>query len=194
MVGVSEEVWGRLRRFWVRPAGRVLPRAAARVRPGSRSGCSPGCGSGGEPAEIAGESTVSASLVRVVDGDTIVVRMPGGKEERLRYIGIDAPESVQPGEPVEYLGPEASAHNKDLLRSGDLRLSFDVEERDQHGRLLAYVWAGDVFVNERMVRDGFAWEKRYPPNLRMQETLAEAERAARAARVGLWSPDAVVLP
>ena len=182
-----------MRRLRIRPAGRVLPALLLACLLGAVWLCL-GCRGGGESAEITGESTVSASLVRVVDGDTIVVRMPNGEEERLRYIGIDAPESVQPDAPVEYLGPEASAHNKDLLRSGALRLSFDTEERDQHGRLLAYVWAGDVFVNERMVRDGFAWEKRYPPNLRMQETLAEAERAARAAGVGLWSPDAVVLP
>jgi micrococcal nuclease len=193
MVGLCEEHGGCLWRSRVRPAGRVLAALLLVCLLGSVWLC-PACRSGGEPADTTDVSVVSASLVRVVDGDTIVVRMPGASEERLRYIGIDAPESVQPGEPVEYLGLEASTHNEDLLRSGSIRLSFDVEERDRHGRLLAYVWAGDVFVNERMVRDGFAWEKRYPPNLRLQETLAEAERAARAAGVGLWSPDAVVLP
>lgn len=137
-----------------------------------------------------GPEAVAVSLVRVVDGDTIIVRMPDGSDERLRYIGLDAPESVQPGAEVEYLGLEASAHNLKLLASGPLRIRFDQEERDQHGRLLAYVWAGDVFVNEQLVRDGFAEEREYPPNVSLQDVLRAAEKAARAAGQGIWSPDA----
>lgn len=127
------------------------------------------------------------TLVRVVDGDTIVIKMPDGSQEKLRYIGIDAPESVQPEQPVEYLGKEASLHNASLLDSGSLRISFDIERYDEYGRMLAYVWAGSVFLNGQMVRDGYARAKDYPPNMRYQEFLTRAEQEARDARVGLWA-------
>lgn len=130
---------------------------------------------------------VEVTLVRVVDGDTIVIKMPDGSQEKLRYIGIDAPESVQPEQPVEYLGKEASLHNASLLDSGSLRISFDIERYDEYGRMLAYVWAGSVFLNGQMVRDGYARAKDYPPNMRYQEFLTRAEQEARDARVGLWA-------
>lgn len=134
--------------------------------------------------------SIEATLLRVIDGDTIRVRMPGGREERIRYIGIDAPEVAHSGSAGEYLGDEATAHNTVLLKSGPLRLETDVEERDDFGRLLAYVWAGDVFVNERMVRDGYARARNYPPNLARQERLWDAHDEARQAGIGIWGqPD-----
>jgi len=132
---------------------------------------------------------IDATLVEVVDGDTIWVRLSDGSEEKVRYIGIDAPELPHEDAPGEYLGAEATAHNAELLASGRLRLETDVEERDDFGRLLAYVWAGDVFVNERMVFDGYARAHNYAPNLGRQEELWAAHDAARAAGRGIWGEE-----
>jgi micrococcal nuclease len=91
----------------------------------------------------------TARVVRVVDGDTIVVSL-AGREERVRYIGVDTPETVKPGAPVECFGKKASARNKALLPPGtEVRLDRDAEERDRYGRLLAYVYRArdGLFVN-----------------------------------------------
>lgn len=165
------------------------------------TGCSCGSEDGGPSSGASLETTagvgtpvteitltsVAATLLQVIDGDTIRVRMSGGREEKVRYIGIDAPELAHADAPGEYLGEEATAHNAALLTSGPLRLQTDVDERDDFGRLLAYVWAGEVFVNERMVRDGYARARDYPPNLALQDRLWEAQDEAREAGIGIWS-------
>jgi micrococcal nuclease len=140
----------------------------------------------GSSAGAGGSGAVPVTLVEVVDGDTIRVQMPGGSEEKVRYIGIDSPELPHDGWMGERLADEAKAHNADLLASGPVRLETDVELRDEFGRLLAYVWAGDVFVNEQMVLDGYAWAHDYPPNLTRQDRLWSAHDRARAAGVGVW--------
>lgn len=129
---------------------------------------------------------MAAELLRVVDGDTIVVRLAGGREERVRYLGIDTPETVHPQKPVEWMGAEATAENRRLLESGPLRLVTDVEKRDRYGRLLAYVWAGPAFVNWELVRNGYAYVSTVPPNVRFAKEFVRAQRAARAAGLGLW--------
>jgi micrococcal nuclease len=130
---------------------------------------------------------IAATLLQVVDGDTIWVRTADGIEEKVRYIGINAPEIAHEDSPADYLGPEAAQHNAELLAAGPLRLETDVEQRDEYGRLLAYVWAGEVFVNERMVLDGYAWAHNYPPNTTRQEVLWAAHDGARAAGIGVWA-------
>lgn len=146
-----------------------------------------GCACDATPQSVRpGVGVIEAVLVKVIDGDTIRVRMPGGAVRKVRYIGIDAPEVARGDSPGEYLGDEATAHNSALLRSGPLRMETDVDEWDDFGRLLAYVWAGDVFVNERMVSDGYARARNYPPNLARQDRLWEAHDKARAAGIGIW--------
>lgn len=136
----------------------------------------------GSPLDDGSEFT----LLQVIDGDTIRVRMSEGSVEKVRYIGIDAPEVAHGDSAGEYLGAEATAHNARLLESGPLRLETDVDEWDDFGRLLAYVWAGDVFVNERMVEDGYARAHDYPPNLARQDRLWDAHDMAREAGIGIW--------
>ena len=146
------------------------------------------CGFGCASDAATPPSRIEVGLLRVVDGDTIWVRMPDGTEEKVRYIGIDAPEVAHEGTRAEYLGEEASARNALLLGSDRLSLELDVEERDPYGRLLAYVWAGETLANERLVLEGYARAHDYPPNLSRQSRLREAERKAKAAHVGLWGP------
>jgi micrococcal nuclease len=137
------------------------------------------------PAFPPGEGEV----VRVVDGDTIVVRVTGG-EERVRLIGIDTPESVDPRRPVECFGKEAAARTADLLPAGTrVRLERDLEPRDRYGRLLAYVYRADdgAFVNLLLLEEGYAQPLTIPPNVAHTADLTAAARAARAAGAGLWS-------
>ena len=129
-----------------------------------------------------------ARVVRVVDGDTILVSL-GAREERVRYIGVDTPETVKPGAPVECFGKKASARNKELVAGRRVRLVRDAEERDRYGRLLAYVYRADdgVFVNAALVRDGYAEPLTIPPNVAHAGELASLARAARHAGRGLWN-------
>lgn len=133
--------------------------------------------------------TQEAAVVRVVDGDTIIVRL-GGRDLRLRYIGIDAPETVRPDHPVEWLGPEASEANRRLVQGRAVVLEQDVSETDRFGRLLRYVWLRDgddwLMVNHELVRLGYAQVTTFPPDVRYADLLLEAQREAREAGRGLW--------
>jgi micrococcal nuclease len=129
-----------------------------------------------------------AQVVRVVDGDTIRVRI-GDRIERVRYIGIDTPESVKPGTPVQCFAKRASAANSALVAGRRVRLVADVEHRDRYGRLLAYVYRepDGAFVNAQLVRDGFARTLTIPPNVAHAAELARLAAQARIAGRGLWS-------
>ena len=122
-------------------------------------------------------------MVSVTDGDTIRVRV-GGIDERLRLIGINAPESG------ECYSDEATAALVDLVEGRDVRLERDVSDRDQFGRLLRYVVANGVFVNERLVAEGTALARRYPPDTARADTLEAAQQQAEADGRGLWADDA----
>jgi micrococcal nuclease len=117
-------------------------------------------------------------VVAVVDGDTIVVGDPGSTPVRL--IGVNAPEHD------ECFGPEAARELQTLLDGAKVRLATDVEETDQYGRLLAYVYLGDELINRTVVERGLAIARPYPPNTSLQGELAEAMKAARSAGAGLW--------
>lgn len=143
----------------------------------------------------------AADVVRVVDGDTIVVRITGrvegpgvgaaqvGGEYRVRFLGIDTPESVKPGSPVECFGHEASAATAALLDGQSVRLVKDVEETDQYDRLLRYVYLGDEMVNARLVVNGYAQVYTYPPNVRHADLFVQLEQDARNNDRGLWAPE-----
>ena len=124
-------------------------------------------------------------VTRVVDGDTAEVRLDG-REEDVRYIGVDTPETVKPGEPVQCFGPQASAFNHRLVEGRRVRLVFGEERRDVYGRLLAYVYLDGRFVNAELVRRGLARTLTIPPNDRFAERLKRLEIAAARAGRGLW--------
>lgn len=138
----------------------------------------------GPPTVAAGEATV----VHVVDGDTAVLDI-GGVEESARLLGIDTPEVAHPGQEAECFGAEASARTARLLPVGTVvRLERDLEARDRYDRLLVYVYrAGDgLFVNETLVRQGFADTLFIEPNTAHESGLAAARAEAVAAGRGLW--------
>jgi micrococcal nuclease len=140
----------------------------------------------GDLPGLAPRGELTAPVERVVDGDTIEIATGGGEED-VRYIGVDTPETVKPGEPVQCFGPEASEANHDLVEGRTVRLVFDRELRDDYGRLLAYVYVGDRFVNEELVRDGFARTLEIAPNTAQASRLGAIESRAAAAGRGLWS-------
>jgi micrococcal nuclease len=125
-------------------------------------------------------------VVRVIDGDTIQVDVDGSLE-RVRYIGIDTPETVHPRKGVECFGKEASAKNAALVGGKTVRLVRDVSDRDRYGRLLRYVWVDDVFVNLELVREGYAQVSTYPPDVEHTDAFIAAQREAREANRGLWA-------
>jgi micrococcal nuclease len=129
-----------------------------------------------------------ARVVRVVDGDTILVSVDGARE-RVRLIGVDTPETVKPNAPVECFGKRASAESHRLLDGRSVRLVADAEARDRYGRSLAYVYrAGDgLFVNAELVRGGYATVLSIAPNVRFSDRFAALAREAREAGRGLWS-------
>jgi micrococcal nuclease len=128
---------------------------------------------------------VSAYVLRAVDGDTIEVRI-GGRVEDVRYIGVDTPETVKPGTPVQCFGPRAHRFDAHLVAHRRVRLVLGAERRDVYGRLLAYVHRGPLFVNAELVRRGLARTLTIPPNDRYAPLFRRLEmRAARAGR-GLW--------
>ncbi len=149
----------------------------------------PACGVGDMHAEREPAPPGTARVVHPVDGDTVVVDIDG-QEERVRFIGIDTPESVAPNRPVECFGPEAKKRTAALLPSGTLvRLERDVEARDKYDRLLAYVIRDDddLFVNRLLVEEGYAESIAFPPNTTRQGELDAAEADARADHRGLWA-------
>lgn len=137
----------------------------------------------GTAEKIAGEY---GTVTKVVDGDTIDVLI-GGAIKRVRYIGIDTPETVDPRKPVQCMGKEASSRNSELVLGKEVRLVTDVTDADRYGRLLRYVYQGDAFVNETLVREGFAKVYTYPPDVHFIPLFLEAERDARENGRGLWS-------
>ena len=127
-------------------------------------------------------------VVRVVDGDTIHVQV-GAVREKVRYIGIDTPETKDPRKPVQCFGQKASDFNERLVGDELVRLVRDVEERDRYGRLLAYVYRvrDDLLVNAELARLGYAQPLTIAPNVRLADRFAALARAARDDGRGLWS-------
>ena len=143
------------------------------------------CGRGGGASDDPSRATVT----RVVDGDTIHVAI-NGRDETVRLIGIDTPETVDPRQPVGCFGKEASNHTKELLPKGTaVRLVRDVEARDRYDRLLAYVYRVDdgLFVNLALARDGYADLLTYPPNVAHVDDFTAAVKDARDHNRGLWA-------
>lgn len=138
-------------------------------------------------AAIQGERV---TVLEVVDGDTIKVDI-SGKEYTVRYIGIDTPETVDPRRPVGCFGKEASNENKKLVSGKTVFLQKDVSETDKYKRLLRYVFlplenGSLLFVNDYLVREGFAKALTYPPDVKYNEQFRDAEKQAREGKRGLW--------
>lgn len=138
---------------------------------------------------------VPATVIYVVDGDTIHVNLAGGRKEKVRFIGVDTPESTREIEPY---GKKASAYTKSRLNGRKIWLELDAQERDRYGRLLAYIWlenpagTGENEVrakmfNAELLLEGYAQVMTIPPNVKYADYFVEYQREAREANKGLWS-------
>ncbi len=121
----------------------------------------------------------------MTDGDTIRVEI-AGEEFRVRYIGIDTPETVDPRRPVECFGKEASERNRQLVDGQTVGLEKDVSETDSFGRLLRYIWVGDQMINATLVEEGYALASTYPPDVKHSQLFASLQAQARDNGRGLW--------
>ncbi|AYC30136.1 thermonuclease family protein [Paenisporosarcina cavernae] len=133
---------------------------------------------------------IPVEVQRVVDGDTIDV-VYNGKEESVRYLLIDTPELRDKEFGKQTFSEEATLRNEELLTSGEVSLEFDVGDRmDDYGRLLAYVYVDDVFIQEKLVGEGLARVAYvFPPNTRYLNALEKAEKHAKEQRLGIWKID-----
>ncbi len=167
----------------------TVPASPGRTPVTARPGAEPPAAVAGAPARPTGP-TQDATLVRVVDGDTIRV-IVGGVEERVRYIGMNTPE-LNPGSTAtpEPFAAAATDANARLLAGGRIVLEKDVSERDRYGRLLRDIWiernGSWTLVDLVLVAEGYAQVSTYPPDVKYVDMLIAAQRAARAARRGLW--------
>lgn len=127
-------------------------------------------------------------ISKFVDGDTFWVRYANGIEEKIRLIGIDAPESRNTGRvQIEKFGKEASAYVKLYLTGKKVRLEYDVEKLDRYKRTLAYVYLEDgTFLNAHLVEEGYANAATFPPNVKYSELFRDLEAKAREQGKGLW--------
>ena len=134
-------------------------------------------------AVLGSEARESVTVLRVVDGDTIEL----ADKRKLRYIGIDTPETVDPRKAVQCYGREASDYNKQLVAGKTVYLEKDISETDRYGRLLRYVYLEDgQMVNELLVKEGYAHASAYPPDVKYQDQFKAAEQTARDSGKGLW--------
>lgn len=115
-------------------------------------------------------------VTRVIDGDTI--QLADGR--KLRYLGLDAPETR------DCFAQQASQKNKELVEGQHVSLKKDVSETDRYGRLLRYVYVGNVFVNDVLVREGYALAHPWPPDVAHRDQLRQAQAEAKNKQKGLW--------
>lgn len=153
---------------------------------------------GGSPATVPGPANVArapvpddntwATVARVIDRDTVLVQFDSGATAFVRLIGIDTPETVDPGGPVQCFGAQASARARELLEGQRVYLERDVSQGDRVGRLLRYVWLdASTQANLLLVLDGYVRATTVPPDVRYADYYRAAEQQAREAGRGLWS-------
>lgn len=128
-----------------------------------------------------------SKVTNVVDGDTLDV-MINNKEERIRLLLVDTPETKHPSKPVQPFGPEASQFTKDTLEGKEVTVELDVSERDKYGRLLAYVWIDGKMFNKMLLEKGLARVAYvYAPNTKYVDQFYEIQKKAQKEGVGIWS-------
>lgn len=129
------------------------------------------------------------SIKRVSDGDTVVIQDGSDNQYKIRFVGIDAPESRNVGnrKQVQVFGSEAKNHLKKLLFNKKIRLEFDVQKIDRYGRTLAYVYLENgVFLNQYLVQKGYARMATFPPNIKYVDIFRKSEEKARKNKLGMW--------
>jgi micrococcal nuclease len=140
-------------------------------------------------SEVDQRILTKATVKHVVDGDTIQLETG----EKVRYVGIDTPETKHPKKSVQCFGREASAKNKELVEGREILMEKDISNTDRYGRLLRYIYLPNpdatdeaIFVNEYLVEQGYAHLLTYPPDVKYDKMLKDAQTIAREEKRGLW--------
>ncbi|KXH86890.1 thermonuclease family protein [Sporosarcina sp. HYO08] len=143
---------------------------------------------GADVDEPSREGLIPVELVKTIDGDTIKIKYEG-KEQNVRYLLIDTPETSHPRLGKQPFGEEAKKRNSEILNSGKLEIEFDIGERiDKYGRLLAYIYVDGESVQEKLIEEGLARVAYvYPPNTRYLDEFEKAQARAKKAGVGIWT-------
>jgi micrococcal nuclease len=130
---------------------------------------------------------IPAKITKVIDGDTMDVSIDG-KEDKIRLLLVDTPETHDPDKPVQQFGPEATKFATDTLEGKDVKLEKDVSDRDKYGRLLVYLWLGDKMFNEMLLEKGFARVAYvYPPNTKYVNEFRKIQEKPQQSGIGIWS-------
>lgn len=132
-------------------------------------------------------SSSGTLVTKAIDGDTIEIE--GG--QRVRYLGVDTPETKDPRKPVQCFGKEAARKNRELVEGKRVILEKDITDTDKYNRLLRFVYlpledGTMLFVNDYLIREGFAKVLTIPPDVKFAEQFLEAQRKAREGSLGLW--------
>lgn len=137
--------------------------------------------------DLEGHKQQTFKVKRVVDGDTFETET----KEKIRLIGVDTPETVKPGSPVETYGKEASDYTKKRLTGKTITAFTDTEDKDKYGRLLRYVFVdGETrMFNEELIAEGYANVMTVPPNVMYAKSFVKLEREARSQKKGLWADE-----
>ena len=135
-------------------------------------------------ARCSDQPECEARVTYVFDGDTVEI----STGERVRYIGVDTPEIKHQNQKAQCFGGEAAGKNKELVFGKEVRLKKDVSDKDKYGRLLRYVYLGDLFVNDYLSRYGFAYAWAFPPDVKFSQELNDAQDEAHTNQRGLWAP------
>ena len=132
---------------------------------------------------IVSTNSKTVKVIRIVDGDTIEIETG----EKVRLIGINTPETVDARKSVECFGNEASNETTRLILNKNITLEKDISETDKYGRLLRYIYKDGEFINKTLVENGFAYATSYPPDIKYQHELTNAQKDAKQKKAGLWS-------
>lgn len=142
--------------------------------------------------KVSNYPTFETTVTRVVDGDTFHATI-NNKDEKIRLILVDTPETVKPNTPVQAWGPESSAYTKGVLKPGTkVNLELDVQERDPYGRILAYVYVNGKMLNKTLLEKGLARVAVFPPNTRYVDEFRQIQEKAKQQKLGIWSIDGYV--
>lgn len=135
-------------------------------------------------SKCTGQKSCTTTVTDIVDGDTIVI----SSGEKVRYVGVNTPETKHPTKGVECFGKEASGKNRELVLNKEVRLEKDISDKDRYGRLLRFVYIGDLFINDYLTRQGYAHAATFPPDVKLSKQFIAAEKEARENGRGLWAP------
>lgn len=152
-----------------------------------------------EKQELA-DNFVKGVVSKHVDGDTVYIILDDGIEEKLRFIGVNTPETVHPSKPVEFFGEEASDFTKESLLGKTIYLEKDISDTDRYGRLLRYIWLEvpskinedeirNKMFNAKLLLEGYAQVSTFPPDVKYQEYFLTFMKEAKENKIGLWSQD-----